>query len=308
MNIRQLEVFKAVMDCGSATAAATALSLSQPAVSQHLAQLEASTGLMLFLRDRGRLVATDQALTLYTEVAHAFEGFERVFNLAQTIRSDTGGHLRIACPFSFSDGLMPRLIARFTERHPKVRFSLELGGYPAIVGMVAARAVDLGIAKGPITHPGVLTRPLTKSLAVCALPRGHRLARRERLAIAEIADEPLIMLGRHKPWRHEVDQIFRLRGRRPNIRVETHSVAAACSFVAAGVGVTIVPRTLGALFADRGIVLRDIDIRIEHDFQIVLPSALAPSTIVEQFAATITEAVCALQAAEPAERHELEPA
>ncbi len=284
MNFRQLEIFRAMMDVGTTVGAAKQLGLSQPAVSQNLAQLETDLGLVLFARESGRLVPTEQAMALYDEVAYAFEGFERVMNLAQTFRRHDIGHVRIGAPFSMCECLVPRIVARFSKIHPNVRFTVELGRYETLIGLVAARHVDLAVLKEPIRHPGVSTSPLLDSDAVCAMPSDHPLARKRRLDFTDLAGEPLIMLGRRKAWRHEIEAIFRKRNLIPSIRLETHSVGAACGFVAASVGLAVVPEILAAQYVNRGIVLRPFTTSFLHRFVIGFPSTLNNSDMAASFA------------------------
>ncbi len=284
MNYRQLETFRAVLDAGSATAAARALGLSQPAVSRQLSQIEEELGLDLFARERGRLVPTAHARALYDEVAYAFEGVERVLNLAAKMRANNTGTLRIAAPYSFCEVLLPRIVARLARSHADLRFAVELGSYEAILAMVAKREADLGILKEPVSHAGVSTLPLIRCDAMCALPRSHRLAALRSLTVEDIAAEPLVLLGRNTPWRHEIHALFRRAGRVPNVRLDTHSVGAVCGFVANRLGLSIVPALLGAQFADRGIVLRPLAERIEHCFVVGFPKGLTRAGLVAEFA------------------------
>lgn len=283
MLYRQLEVFRSVIDAGTATGAAKQLNMSQPAVSQHLAQLEDALGVVLFARSGGRLEPTEQALAIYDEVAFAFEGVERVVNLAQSFRTSSSGTLRIAVPHSMCDTLLPRIVARFSADHPNVRFAIELATYEAIVAMVAARRVDLGVAKLPIQHPGVSTAPILDSPLICAVPPQHPLAAGNRVRMADLKNQPLIMIGHHRPWRHEIDAHFRRNGLVPNIRLETHAVHAACGFVAAGVGIAIVPELLATQFNSRGIALRPLSPSFMHRFVVAYPSALKVSALAERF-------------------------
>lgn len=284
MNYRQLETFRAVLDAGSATAAARSLGLSQPAVSRQLAQIEKKLGLDLFARERGKLVPTAHARALYDEVAFAFEGVERVLNLAAKMRSHNTGTLRIAAPYSFCEVLLPRIVARLAASHPNLRYAVELGSYEAILAMIAKREVDAGILKEPISHAGVSTVELMVSPAVCVLPRAHRLAKLKGIRVADIAAEPLVLLGRNAPWRHEIHVLFRRAGRTPIVRLETHSVGAVCGFVANRLGVSIVPELLGAQFADRGVVLRPLAERIDHHFVVGFPKGLTRAGLVAEFA------------------------
>jgi len=284
MNYRQLEIFRAVMDAGSATAAARVLDLSQPAVSQQLAQLEEELGLDLFARERGRLVPTSQATALYGEVALAFEGVDRVLSLVNRMRAHNTGALTIAVPYSFCESLLPRILARLTKGRPQLRYAIEQNSYENILIMVSKRQADVGIVKEPVEHPGVSTLPLIDTVAACAMPRDHRFAKLAKITPEHLASEPLIQLGSQKLWRYEMLAMFRRHGLTPTVRIEAHSVGAACGFVAAGMGLSVVPELLGAQYADRNIVLRPLTVNIEHRFAIAFPKGLQRGGLVGDFA------------------------
>lgn len=283
MNYRQLEVFRAVMDAGTVSAAARVLGVSQPAVSRKVAQLEADFDIDLFARERGRLMPTAHALELYREVSHAFEGVERVLNLVRKMRANNTGTLRIAAPYSFCEVLMPRIVARLAAGHPDLRYAVELGSYEAIAAMVAKREVDIGILKEPVVHAGISTLPLVDSCVACALPLRHRLARSRSIRAADLAREPLVVLGRHAVWLQEIRALLSRSGNTPMVRLETHAVGAACGFAANGLGIALVPELLGAQFSDRGLVLRPLAERIEQRFVVAFPKGLQRAGLVGKF-------------------------
>lgn len=283
MNYRELATFRAVLDAGSATAAARALGLSQPAVSRQLTSIESLLGLQLFVREGGKLVPTEHAKALYEELAFALEGVERVMNLAAKMRAHDAGTLSIAAPYSFCEFLVPRAVANLARSHPNLRYAVESATYPAILSMIAKREVDIGILKEPVSHAGVATLPLVRSAAVCAMPAGHRLTRMRRITVSDIAKESLVLLGRNAPWRREIYALFEKAGRVPTVRLDTHSVGAACGFVANGLGISIVPELLGTQFTTRGVVLRPFSEAIEHRFVVGFPKGVKRSALVAEF-------------------------
>ena len=283
MDLRQMTVFRAVMAAGSASAAARLLGLSQPAVSRQLARLEAALDLDLFARERGRLVPTAHAAELQRELAHAFEGVERVFNAARRMRASNTGTLRIAAPYSFCEVLLPRIVARLAAAHPDLRYAVEVGSYEAIATMVAKREVDVGILKEPVTHAGLSTLPLADCAVACVLPARHRLARSRAIPAASLAREPLVMLGRNAAWLQQLRALLHGAGRVPTVRLETHAVGAACGFVANGLGIALVPELLGAQYLSRGVVLRPLAERIEQRFAVAFPKGLQRAGLVARF-------------------------
>jgi DNA-binding transcriptional LysR family regulator len=296
MEFRQLEVFRAVMDCGSASAAAKLLQMSQPAVSRHLSQMERELGLELFLRGGGKLQPTPDAEALYDEAAYAFASIERVLNVARRMRGRDSGVLRMAAPFSFGESLVPRVVATLAREHKQLRFDLELGGYEAITMMVAQRRVDVGILKLPLANPGVDSVPLLDCGTVCVLPRSHRLARDARITIDALCREPLVLLGRDTTWRSDLQALLRAAVRTAQVRIETHSATSACSFVAEGLGVSVLPALLAAQFMNKDVVLRPLEAPITHRFVIGCAPSLRHSVLVERFsyaARTVAEGLIA---------------
>ncbi|MBX3650664.1 MAG: LysR family transcriptional regulator [Burkholderiales bacterium] len=283
MDYRQLEVFRAVLDTGSASAAARLLGLSQPAVSRQLAQLEAALDIDLFARERGRLLPTAHAVELYREVAHAFEGVERVLNAVRRMRANNTGTLRIAAPYSFCEVLLPRIVARLAAAHPDLRYAVELGSYEAIAAMLAKHEVDVGILKEPMEHAGISTLPLVDSVVACALPSAHRLARGASVRAQDLAREPLVMLGRNAAWLQEVRALLNRAGKAPTVRLETHAVGAACGFAANGLGIALVPELLGAQYISRDLVLRPLSVRIDQRFAVGFPKGLQRAGLVGKF-------------------------
>src|SRR5918997_903606 len=96
MDFRQLETFRAVIENRSATRAAAALGVTQPAVSAAIARLEAQVGFSLFERRGGRLEPTPEGLLFYGEVAHSLSGIDRLTQAVLDIRQVRAGRLAVA--------------------------------------------------------------------------------------------------------------------------------------------------------------------------------------------------------------------
>lgn len=287
--LRGLEVFCALIEEGSATAAAARLGLSQPAVSQQLARLESELSLTLFVRANGRLHPTETALTLFEEANHAFDGVDRVLNLARDIRSLERGVLRVAAPHSSSGTYLPRALKQLTRGNPHLRVQVHLGTYERIIGLVAARDVDLGLAKAPVFSPSVETIPIRKSGLVAVSARDSAFAASTGLGLSDLSHEPLIMIGRGRQWRDDIDVAFRRAGVVMRVSVETQSVESACGFAAEGFGTAIVPAWLTGGVRRRDIAITPVDIAVEHEFLVVYPKRTQRREIAADFAAALID-------------------
>lgn len=291
--MRGLEVFCALIEAGSATRAARQLGLSQPAVSQQISRLESELSLLLFVRENGRMRPTETALMIYEEASHAFDGLERVLNLAKDIRGLERGQLRVAAPYSSAATYLPRALRKLTSAQPRLRLMVHLGSYEHIVGRVAAREVDLGIAKAPLLVPGVESVEICASGLVAVTPIDSPLKDRKSLSTKDLKHEPLIMIGRGRPWRNEIDVAFRRAGIAPRVAVETQSVESACGFAAERFGTAIVPQWLAEAVPRNDIAIIPFKIGIKHRFLVVYPSRTEREDLARDFADACRNALSA---------------
>ena len=116
LNLRQIEVFRAIMLSGSISGASKLLYVSQPAVSRLIAYTEQRLGLQLFERIKGRLYPTPEARRLFEEVSTLYQSVQRVNEVAENLAHNREGHIRIACSPSIGQSLMPLAVAHFTQR------------------------------------------------------------------------------------------------------------------------------------------------------------------------------------------------
>ena len=151
MKIRQIDIFRSVMAGGSTIAAATALGLSQSAVSRQLAQLEEELGFELFERSKGRLLPRPEAFALMDEVGELTSLVARLKRYTEDLRAGTVGQrfLKVAVPHSFIATLMPEVIETYLAQRHDASVELIGGHYDAIEQMVLARVADIGFVSLP---------------------------------------------------------------------------------------------------------------------------------------------------------------
>ena len=275
LNLRSLEAFRETMLSGSATAAAGRMGLTQPAVSRLIAQLEQDAGFELFYREKGRLSPTPEALMIYEEVDLAFAGLERVDTLVRDIAKFNTGLLKIVAPPSLSEGVLSTILTRFLDRFPKVRVAIDSRSTETARTMVANRTADCGFVKLPLDRSDISTVVLSTTETVCVLPSAHPLAAHETLTPELLRAEPLVLLGFGTWTRRQIDDAFRERGVRPEVKLETHTVGSACAFAAQGIGIAIVNDLMARNFVRDGMTTRVFRPRILHEYAF-MTSALAP--------------------------------
>jgi DNA-binding transcriptional LysR family regulator len=285
MDLRHLRTFGAVMRHGSTVGAARALGISQPSVSRLLAELEAHLGRPLFVRANGRLVARESADALLPEVERALAGVESVFSGA----SGEARPLRIAAPAGIVSRVFGPAVRRLRDQVPGLSVHAEILSYTDTLDAVAAGRIDLGFVKAPVTHPAVAAHDLVVVGTDVVMPEGHRLSRRTDVTVEDLRGEPLVLLGRHRPFRVELEDQFAAAGITPEVSVETHAVSAACSFVREGLGVTIANALLARAEVGAGLVTRPFRSRIAHRFCLIHARGSVRVRVLSAFVACVHE-------------------
>ena len=175
MNLRQLEAFRATMRCGSITEAAEVMHISQPSVSRLIADLERSAGFPLFLRTGRGLTPTVEAGTFYQGVEGMFVGVQRLQELAESIKTTSGGIISIGTIQSIATIELPITIAKLYNRYDDIQFMVHSRNTPAILDAVQLHQFDLGIVGRQPNHEGVETLFQTSAPYVCLMPEDHPL-------------------------------------------------------------------------------------------------------------------------------------
>jgi DNA-binding transcriptional LysR family regulator len=291
MNLKQLEVLKAVMATGSTVGASAVLQLSQSAISRHLTALEADLGFDLFIRDKGRLIPRPEARALLPEVDELSGVLGRVKRKAAELKAGTGGDalIKVAFPHSMTTTVLPGVLAAFLSEFPKVIVEVLPGPYGAIEQMVQARTADLGFVRLPTEEPGFEARKLLRSGTLCVMRPDHPLAARDTVVLKDLARQELILIGRQRTSRDELEHALRSLGTPYRCRVEVHSVEAACACAAAGLGVAIVPELIGRVFHSAELAMRPFVPSLESDYGIISMPGAPLSRAAERFIALVME-------------------
>ncbi|GAA0341541.1 LysR family transcriptional regulator [Bowmanella denitrificans] len=255
LSLKSLEAFRAIIQSGSATAAATSLGITQPAVSRLLASFEQHVGFALFYREKSRLFPTEEALALFKEVELTLQGAERISLLARNIFNSDLGLLKIVAPNSFIAGPLADVVADFMRQHPRVNISLDTHSPATARELVAHRSADCGFIQLPENHPGLQVESMLQSHTVCALSPAHPLASKGRIEVQDLLGQNLILLGKGRYSRMQIDSIFQQAGVPMKVKLETHTVAIACTFARRNLGVAIVNGMLARQYADNNLLL-----------------------------------------------------
>jgi DNA-binding transcriptional LysR family regulator len=172
VNLRQIEVFRAVMRTGSVTAAAQALHVSQPGISRMLAHIELQLGLMLFERKRGKLLPTPEAKALHAAVEQVYGGVQRIEDCARELKSGGGLSLRVLCSPNMGLHWVPKAVADTAQKFPQARLYLEVQLIREMIESLVSGQADLGIASMPVDHALLQTDIIGDWGLSCVFTRG----------------------------------------------------------------------------------------------------------------------------------------
>ena len=242
LKSRQVEAFRSVMMSGGITAAAEAMSITQPAVSRLIKDLEAAVDIKLFERHGTRLGPTPEATLLFREVERLFLGLDQIARAADDIREHKNIVLRIASVTSLMRPYLQQAIIDVVGQRLDLPLVIDVENSRHIWEMVDKGQYDLGLV---FNSPGMSkenTDLLSLSGAVAAVAPGHPLADRALIRPPDLVGARVLIPGRNSPLRLALDRAFAVDQSQPASTVET-SMLNCCSFAAEGLGVAIVDRT-----------------------------------------------------------------
>jgi DNA-binding transcriptional LysR family regulator len=284
LNLRHIEAFRAVMLTGSVVGAARLMSVTQPGVSRTISLMELRIGYSLFERRGRRLVPTPEADALYREIEHLYGSIERIGQVAQDIRFQRAGALRIATLPALAQWLVPRGITRFLSSRPKVTVFVQSLPSRQIAELISTRQFDVGVVELPVSRPAIEIEPFDPVPSMAVMPASHRLASKTKISLKDLDGERMVLLSQHSYVRYQIDDAFSTLGVAPNVVLETPSSSIACALVAAGAGVTLVSKWTAVPFAGPDLVVRPVKEAIESRYAIIFPQLAARQSLAEAFA------------------------
>jgi LysR family transcriptional regulator, transcription activator of glutamate synthase operon len=241
MDTETLRWFQQVADGVTVTEISELSAVTQPGVSRALQRLEAQVGTPL-LRRSGRTLRMTHAGSVFKRHVDALlhQLDDGIAAVSQLVDPDTGS-VALAFQQSLGTWLVPDLVRSFRARHPGVRFRLT-----QVHDELSAPALDDGEADLEIgtlrrRDPVLRVRQLAIEPLRLALPRDHRLAGQESVDLAEVSDEPFVsVLTTSALWK-QTDDLCAHAGFAPSVVFQGDDLATVRGFVAAGLGVAIIP-------------------------------------------------------------------
>lgn len=246
-DLARLRVLHTVAGHGTLAAAAQALHLTPSAVSQQMAKLEREAGCALAERQGRRLRLTDEGLVLAKHAQRILAAVEEAEADLDERRGRVLGTLTVGAFPTAARGLLPAVLVACASQHPDLRIRLrEVEPYQALTRVTAGDldvAVSQDWANVPVVVPDRLrATDIGQDPADVAVPADHPLAGRDRIALSELTDEPWISSTVGTICHDWLTNTFRTDGHEPLIAHEAAEFPTQLAFVAAGLGVALIPR------------------------------------------------------------------
>lgn len=240
MNLRQMEVFRAVMFSGGVNSAAELLHVSPPAISKVLAQATKASGLVLFERVKGRLIPTPEAHQLYAEIDVLWRSVEKVRDVSRELAQPAQTTLRLVCSASLAPYLVSRTVAQLYGRFPHLQCRVQVFSPDILNQQLLDRSTHLGIALLPHDHPSLQTVKSYQCGLACVMRSDHPLAARKMIRPSDLAGERVISSPESTPFGQTLRRAFGAAAEKMSRDFEVTSSTTACWFAQAGVGIAVV--------------------------------------------------------------------
>lgn len=304
MRLRHIEVFNAVMLTGSVSGAARLINVTQPAVSRILQHAELQLGFALFQRNKGRLTATSEALTLYPHIERLFGMLDEVQRLAVNLRTgESAKELRLLTVLALSYEILPHAIKLFRVKHPEVTITVKALHSPQIVSTLALQEADVGFLLSPVTHPALSQQHLADGRVVCISPKGMlsaRLLKRGSVALADLSKVPVIGLDVLDPVGRSLNNACREAEVGLDIAITVQTYHSALALAHHGLGVALVDSCTAASADLKRVDVLALEPLIPVPIKALLPAAKPASVAVKSFVHCFQQALSRTGGAEPA--------
>ncbi len=237
----RLALLRAVAVEGHLTRAAERIGVPQPTASRWLAELAQRVGAPVVVRDGRGIRCSRLGELLASGATQALAALETACRAVVEQADPERGLVVLAFLHTMGESRVPALVRAFRVEHPDVRFTLRQGALEDTLGWLRGGAADLALTSPLPTPPEFDSVRLAEQELVATVPVGHRLAGRTRLRLSELAGEPFVGLTPGHGLRTATDELAARAGFAPVLAFEGEEVDTLRGFVAAGLGVAILP-------------------------------------------------------------------
>ncbi|EJG1990550.1 TPA: LysR family transcriptional regulator [Vibrio parahaemolyticus] len=284
MNLRQLEVFYAIMQAGTVSGAARLLHVSQPNVTRVLAHTEQQLGFALFERVKGRLVPTQEAKALLPEAEKVYQQLGQFRSLTNKVKQGTQ-HLRVGAPPVLAAHLLAPTVALLSKEH-SISFELLTANRDELCSGLLKHELDVAIAFGEETPPAIMGHVLLKENLALIAPKSAAIPAEKTVILEELIshDLPIIGLDSRDPLGLLLHQTLSARDEHYQHAITVRSYSAAAELVKHQAGFAIVdPWTAKQYRQDNAVSVHALEPNMSFSVSILFAEHTPQSIATKQF-------------------------
>ncbi|MBN9673923.1 LysR family transcriptional regulator [Roseibium aggregatum] len=270
LNLRQLEILRAVVQYRTTVGAAERLGMSQPSISNTIRHIESVLGFPLFERVSNRLSPTEEALILLEESEPLFMLRDAVNQRASDLRLGRIGRIRVASTAELSEALLPRVIAEYAEEYPRIQISLETRPLDSVLQVVENGLADVAFVMSAYERQALDYELIDELSAVCLCSENDPLANLDVITPRDLRDRPLVGPQTANRVGLMLADSFRASGFEYSPAIETRFMNAAARIVSEGWGVTVVDELSAFSAMRQGLVVRPYEPALRFELSAAL--------------------------------------
>jgi DNA-binding transcriptional LysR family regulator len=249
-DLTDLSLFRHAVEAGSITGGAERAHLALAAASTRIRNMEEALGAALLMRGRHGVTPTQAGRTLLQHARTMLRQAERLREDLGAYAGGLAGQIRVLSNTNALTEFLPEALSSFLATHPNVSVDLEERLSDEIVGLIAEGVADLGIVAATVDTSALKTFPFRKDRFVLVVAPTHPLAKRSKIAFAQVLDHDFVGLDRASALQRFLADKAALIGQPLRLRVQLRSFDAVCRMVERNVGIGIVPETTARRVAE----------------------------------------------------------
>jgi DNA-binding transcriptional LysR family regulator len=256
MDLRQLEIIRAIADTGSFTAAGEKLHVSQSAISRQILLLEEELGEPVFHRIGRRIRITPAGESLLQLSHRVFQDLQETVSTISEKRDSLSGTIRLVGGMTVCLYVFPTLLAEVRRVHPHLDLKVTVGSAERSIAMLRSGAGDLGMITLPVEATDLVSVPVLQEELLLITYPAHPLAKKKSIAPADLDKQDFVLFETGSITRRLVEQFFAREGVNPEVIMETENVEIIKAMVRSGLGISIIPSQAAASDVKAGQLFR----------------------------------------------------
>ena len=241
MDLRQLEIIRAIADTGSFTAAGDKLHVSQSAISRQILLLEDELGEPVFHRIGRRIRITPAGESLLQLSHRVFQDLEDTVSAISDKRESLSGTMRLVGGMTVCLYVFPALLAEVRRVHPHLDLKITVGSAERSIAMLRSGAGDLGLVTLPVEAADLVSVPVLREELLLVTYPAHPLAKKKQITPADLNKQHFVLFETGSITRRLVEGLFTRERIEPEIIMETENVEIIKAMVRNGLGISIIP-------------------------------------------------------------------